>query len=241
MSYPTSQAYDPSRHVYSTASSYGHYPAHQYGSVQPSPSVKNEMAPPTRAGAENDQAENKVHEAYPGHSDDAEHEGEYTHTSASYGAARRLDTLISDTPAGPVHSDPSHISPEMTHSPQRNGSGRATPRTATTASGYTGYATPQRAAQLPSSNLYNVMSNDARANGPESYPSQQGYQPQQQAHYPSMNGMSSSQKRVRDVDDNEDQYGRPMNSPGGLKRQRTDGSNMGARPTSKPQSVKPVR
>lgn len=121
----------------------------------------------------------------------------------------------------------------MTHSPQQNGSGRATPRT-TTAS-YTGYGTPQRG-QLPSSNLYNVMSNDNRTtNGAEGYPSQ-NYQSQQ---YPSMNGISGT-KRMREVEDSDEQFAR-MGSPGAnLKRQRTDGGNV-SRPISQPHSVKPVR
>lgn len=172
--------------------------------------VKADISGQARAGAENDHGDSKT-DGYANHAD-GETEG-----------------------AG--HHDSAHMQSQMADSPQQNGSGRATPRTTNT---YAGYTTPQRAAQLPSSNLYNVMSNDGRSqNGPDSY-SSQGYQPQQ-PHYPSMNGLSNSNKRVREVDDSEDHYARSMSSPGGgLKRQRTDGS-MNNRPISHPPPVKPVR
>ncbi|QIW98758.1 hypothetical protein AMS68_004276 [Peltaster fructicola] len=208
ISYADGQHYDPSRAVYSTPT-YNQYPSsQQYGHAG---HVKADLSGQARAGAENDHADSKT-DGYPNHAD-----GETD---------------------GPAHHDPTHISTEMTSSPQQNGSGRATPRTTT----YGEYATPQRGAQLPSSNLYNVMSNDGRStNGAESY-APQSYQPPQ-SHYPSsMNGLSNSNKRVREVDDSEDQYGRGMNSPGGgLKRQRTDGAALNSRPISHPPPVKPVR
>jgi protein SOK2 len=201
--------------------------------MQPSPSVKNEMAPPTRAGAENEHADHKGHDTYASQQDaEGEHEGEYTHQSASYGARKSSYSGNPNPPPGTIHSDSSHISPEMTHSPHQNGgSGRATPRTAAP---YSGYNTPQRASQLPSSNLYNVMSNDARAgtaNGQESYPAQ-GYAGQQ---YASMNGVPQSNKRNRDTDGDEDQYGN------GLKRARTEVGPVSARPIAQPHSIKPIR
>lgn len=125
--------------------------------------------------------------------------------------------------------DPSHISPEMNNSPQQTGSGRATPRTA---ANYSGYSTPQRGAQLPSSNLYNVMSNDARAgapNGAEQYP-QQAYAVQQ---YTAMNGAPGSNKRGRESDD--EPYAN------GIKRSRTEGAPGGARPIAQPHSIKSGR
>lgn len=236
MQYPTTQAYDGSRPMYTAApgSAYSQYAGSQYGQVPPGSSVKTEMAPPARAGAEGEHADHKAHDAYQNqHDGDGEHEGEYTHTSASYGARKASYHSLPNGPLGPVHSDPSQISPEMTHSPHQNGSGRATPRTTT----YPGYSTQQRA-QLPASNLYSVISNDARAgapNGAEPY-QPQGYTTQ----YPSMNGMPQSNKRGRDMDD-EDQYGRPL-SPNGIKRARTDaGSVSAARPLTQQQPVKPIR
>ena len=241
LQYQTSQPYDSARPMYAQPTAYGPYSQSsmpRYGAVQASPSaVKHEMGPPARAGAENEHPESKPHDGYGSHQDaDGEHEGEYTHTSASIGARSFAYNYKPNTVVGPVHSDPAHISPEMTHSPHQNGSGRATPRTTATYS--TAYTTPQRASQLPSSNLNYVMSNDARAgaqqNGTDPYAAPGAYQP---AHHPSMNGIPPSNKRGRE-DEQEDPYGRPLSAGGdaGLKRQRTDPGAM--RPISQPQSVK---
>ena len=238
--YQTTQSYDPSRQMYSAPSTYGGYaPNHtmnRYGGIQSSPGgVKTEMGPPVRAGAEIEHHDNKAHAVYGGQQDaEGEHEGEYTHTSASYGARRPSYNYKPNPAPGPLHSDPSHVSPEMTHSPHQNGSGRATPRTANPYGGYA--AAPQRPGQLPSSNLSYGMSSDARAsapNGPESYPAPGGYQAPQ---YQSMNGAPPSNKRMREMDDDQDPYGRPLSAGGdGLKRQRTD---PGSRPISQPHSIK---
>ena len=238
--YQTSQAYDNSRQMYSAPTTYGGYAAQQqnmnrYATVQSSPGVKSEMGPPARAGAEHEQHESKAHGGYGGHQDaEGEHEGDYTHTSASYDARRPSYNYKPNPAPGPMHSDPSHVSPEMTHSPHQNGSGRATPRTANPYAGYT--TAPQRGATLPSSHLSYGMSADTRPgapNGPESYPAPSAYPPQ----YPSMNGAPPpSNKRMREVDDEGDPYNRPMSAGGdGLKRQRTDPSS---RPISQPHSIK---
>ncbi|KAJ8605040.1 hypothetical protein MRB53_041552 [Persea americana] len=208
ISYPQSQPYD--RNVYSNPPSYSQYPAQQY---QHPANIKTDMSQ-ARGGAENEHTDTKP-DGYSAHAD-GEQEGEYTHGSASsmIKASKSLTKAVGHV----VHADSTQISPEMTHSPQQNGSGRATPRTA---NNYANYSTPQRGQQqLPSSNLYNVMSNDARAqNGSESYQPQSYPAPQ----YPAMNGIPpSSNKRMRE-DDNEDQYARQLSSPGGgIKRQRTD-------------------
>jgi len=239
--YQTSQPYDSSRQMYSAPSAYGAYPPQQqhmtrYGGMQSSPE-NGKMGPPARAGAENEHHDSKSHPGYAGQQDaEGEHEGEYTHTSASYDARRPSYSYKPNGASGPIHSDPSHVSPELTHSPHQNGSGRATPRTANP---YGGYATtPQRAAQLPSSNLSYGMNNDTRGgapNGAESYPQQGAYQ-QQQPHYPSMNGAPTSNKRMREIDDEQEPYGRPVSSgENGLKRQRTD---PGSRPIAQPHAVK---
>ncbi|KAK1072480.1 hypothetical protein LTR74_002516 [Friedmanniomyces endolithicus] len=239
--YQTSQPYDGSRQMYSAGPAYGHYPPQQpmarYSGVQSSPSgVKHEMGPPARAGAENEAGEHKAHDGYASQQDaEGEHEGEYTHTSSSYGARRYSYSDIANTRSGPIHSEQSHISPEMTHSPHQNGSGRATPRTANP---YQGYSTPQRASQLPSSNLNYVIGNDTRGgapNGTEPYPAQAGYPTQP---YPPTNGNGpQSNKRMRE-DDQDEAYNTPMSAGGdpSLKRQRTDPA-MG-RPISQPHSVK---
>ncbi|KAG9968059.1 apses-domain-containing protein, partial [Aureobasidium melanogenum] len=53
--YQTSQAYDNGRQLYSAPSQPSQY-GPRYGQLQPSPYIKNEMAPPARAGAEADHA-----------------------------------------------------------------------------------------------------------------------------------------------------------------------------------------
>lgn len=237
----TSQAPYNSQY-YSAPGSYGQY-SHQpamsrgYAPIQQSPGgVKTEMGPPARAGAESEHADSKPHDGYSSqHDAEGEHEGEYTH-SASYGARRPLYTPNPNVMPGPVHSDPSHVSPEMTHSPHQNGThGSSTPRTTST---YTGYSTTPRQSQLPASNLNYVMSNDTRAgaaNGPDpAY--QSGYQAAPQ--YP-VNGAMHSSKRGRD-EDQEDPYGRPISASGdaSIKRQRTDPGVGMARPISQPQSAK---
>ena len=84
------------------------------------------------------------------------------------------------------------------------------------------------------------MGNDTRAgaqNGPETYPAPAGYHGAPQ--YPSMNGVPQSNKRMREVDDEQDPYGRPMSAGGdGIKRQRTDPGPPAGRPISQPHSVK---
>ncbi|KAI7345556.1 Cell pattern formation-associated protein, partial [Hortaea werneckii] len=240
MQYQTTQPYDSARSMYSQPASYGQYAQPgmgRYGGVNSSPTaVKHEMGPPARAGAENEHLENKARDGYAVQQDaEGEHEGEYTHTSASFGARRFSYNYNPNGALGPVHSDQHHVPPEMTHSPHQNGSGRATPRTAAPYAAYT--STPQRASHLPSSNLNYVMSTDARAgaqqNGTDPYAPQVAYQPPPQ--YPPITSLPPSTKRGRE-DDSEDPYGRPMSAGGDLKRQRTDSGAM--RSMSQAQPVK---
>lgn len=231
MQYQTSQPqYDNHRQMYSAPAPYSQQYSQQpsmnrYGQMQTSPAdVKTEMGPPARAGAENEHSESKPqHDGYGGQQESAgEHEGEYTH-SASYGV-RRPSYSYNPNPAPGSEQLPT----EMTHSPHQNGAGRSTPRTTAPYAGYN--TTPQRAGQLPTSNLNYVMSNDARAGAPNGHES--GYQTYQPSPvYPPSNG-----KRNREVDeDQEDPYGRPLSS-NSIKRQRTD--PIAARPISQPQSIK---
>lgn len=240
MQYQTSQPYDSSRQMYSAPAAYAGYPSQphmpRYPGMQSSPgSIKTEMGPPARGG----EHESKHHEGYGPHDADGEHEGEYTHSSGSYDARRPPYAYKPNAAPGAMHPDSTHVSPEMNHSPHGNGSGRATPRTAVPYAGYT--TTPQRQGQLPASNLAYVMGNDARAgapNGQESYPPSSAYAPA--PHYPTMNGPSPSNKRMREVDDEQDVYGRPLSAGGdnGAKRQRTDAGMANSRPIAQPHSVK---
>ncbi|KAH0258384.1 apses-domain-containing protein, partial [Aureobasidium melanogenum] len=223
--YQTSQGYDNGRQLYSAPSQPSQY-GPRYGQLQPSPYIKNEMAPPARTGVEADHAiDQKPQDGYTNHSgnhDDAEgeHEGEYTHASGPYGGNRASYAYATPATTASLHSDQTHMSSDMTGSPHHKASGGATPRT--TNSYHAGYTTPQRPQQLQS-NLFSVMS-DNRPNGPDMYGQPghvygQGYQP--------VNGM---QKRMRD-DDVDDRYNEDSD---GLKRRKTvrEGSAGIGRPRS---------
>ncbi|KAF2457466.1 hypothetical protein BDY21DRAFT_285807 [Lineolata rhizophorae] len=245
--YQTTQGYDSQRPMYTAppVQQPAPYSSQQYSRPMQSANYpKNEMAPPTKIGPEEPAApdskppesllthvppEQVGHAA--GEEGEHEHESEYTHTSAPYNASRPAYGYNPAPPAPALHGEHPHLSPEMTGSPShQNGSGRATPRTTSTAQSQwpPSYSTPQRAPQPPSSNLYAVMDNRGPPNGSataETYaaPStmQTGYA---SAPYGAANGASSN-KRMRE-DDDQDQYARPENgevSPDvdGLKRRKT--------------------
>lgn len=220
--YQTSQAYDASRQVY-TAPPIQQYPSQygrQFGGPLPSSGLpKAEMAPPPRAG----EADPQDAKAQPPHGEEeAEHEpeSEYTHTSAQYNG--RQGSYSYNPNAGGV----ARVSDDVTASPHQNGSGRATPRTATAPEpqwqpGYAAQAGPQ----APASNVYSVME-PRGANGETFTP------------YPStyVNGTLPSTKRVRELDDDEVDEG--------LKRQKTlheEGGPVGGgsspfNPTNRPRA-----
>ncbi|KAI9848419.1 MAG: hypothetical protein M1837_000214 [Sclerophora amabilis] len=184
-----------------------------------------------------------------------EHEVEYTHdNSAAYNANRGPYSYNPGPAVGPLGGEHPHLSPEMTGSPNNQSApGRATPRVSGGAASqpqWSGsYHTPPRP-QAPSSNLYNVMSNDQHGSSansasagegyssqpalgssiPTGYPSQQQQQQQHQPQpQPIMNGSSSSNKRVRELDDDSGERGSRPTSRGplgdvngeGLKRRKT--------------------
>ena len=66
---------------------------------------------------------------------DHDHENEYTHDNSAYDA-NRAPYSYSAPPVASMPSDHAHLSPEMTGSPHQAASGRATPRSAVTGSGY---------------------------------------------------------------------------------------------------------
>ncbi|KAI9688829.1 MAG: hypothetical protein M1822_001186 [Bathelium mastoideum] len=198
--YPASQPYDSSRQLYTAPAQPGQY----------------DSQPPL--SREQDTAHDHEH--------DYKHEPEYPHTSAQYNSTRAPYAYNANSAAGALPNE--HISPEMTGSPSHpNGSGRATPRTAAAAPPQwaSGYSTPQRSAQPPSSNLYNVMSNETRSapNGASAgdYSSQGSYGA---SAYQTPNGAASTNKRVRELDDDgADDYARPgsRDTIDSLKRRKT--------------------
>ncbi len=248
--YQTSQAYDSTRQLYTApAAQQGQYSSQQplprYGqALQPSPYIKNEMAPPTRSGAEGEhQPDAKPTDGLipqgaeavghgPGDEEaEHDHEAEYAHNGASYNGGRSSYGYNPNPPAA-LHSEHSHLPSDLGGSPHQNGSGRATPRSSQTqwSGSYNG---GQRAQQPPSSNLYSVMS-DTRGtttNGNAAADAYQGSSGLPAAYsnqpYPSTNGAVSSNKRAREDDDEADPYGRPSSrGPVGddvesLKRRKT--------------------
>jgi protein SOK2 len=241
ISYTPGQNFDNSRPMYS-----GPPPqAGQYAQGQPMMGYrqdgrypKTEMAPPSRISDVPDEGEvkqadgmmpqNNEQVAPPPAGSESDHDNEYTHSSAPYNGNRGPYGYNPNGAAGSMHPDHAHLSPEMTGSPHQNGSGRATPRSATTGQPQwnSGYPTPQRQAP-PSSNLYNVMSDPRGApNGNAAHDAYQGPGAVSQyanQGYSSTNGVNSSGKRGRDEED-QDPY-RPDSvqgdDMGGMKRRKT--------------------
>jgi protein SOK2 len=234
MSYPSAQSYDGSRPIYSAPPSQpGQYPTQgqsMMGYRNDGQYPKTEMAPPSRITEVPDENEVKPNEsndqasAPNGGEADHEQDHEYTHSNTPYNGNRSSYAYNPNGAQGAMHHDHPHLSPEMTGSPHQNGSGRATPRTTTTGQAWSsGYPTPQRQ-NLPSSNLYSVMSSDPRAasngNAPHNgYPGPTQYASQG---YPASNGMGSA-KRSRDDEDQEAYRPDSVQSDdmGGLKRRKT--------------------
>ncbi|KAI1865901.1 uncharacterized protein JN550_008159 [Neoarthrinium moseri] len=223
-SYPQgTQSYDASRGVYNASGpQQSPYPPtntspQDRNSYGQSNYMRGDMAPPSGRPAGPGEQDVKppngmIHQGQPGEQlpqstgeDEADHEAEYTHDSGAYDASRNAYNYN----APPVASlSGEHVSGDMAGSPgHQAGSGRATPRTTNPSQGYysqqTGYNTPPRVA--PSSNLYNVMSNDrGTTNGAPSdvYGSQNDMGAMQNGYVPPiMNGAPGAMKRGRDEDD----------------------------------------
>jgi len=213
--YQSHPSYDISRPMYSAAAPQQAQYATQQGyppKATPLPSTyKQDMGPPATRGpgsrTDSEHGDSKA-DVYSqgneqvGHADaDHEHDPEYPHNTASYGAHRDSYNGYS---SGSMHEQ---ASAKVNGSPShQNGSSHGTQHSAngTQQQWSTGYHTPPRAP--PSSNLYNPMS-DARgsvSNGnssadPYSSATIHPYAPTQQ------NGVAPSTKRMRD----DDEYSRP--------------------------------
>jgi protein SOK2 len=214
---------------------------------QPNQYVKNEMGPPLArtSGGEPDHHDNKdVSNSYHhnqgqgqvdhAHEDENDHEAEYTHGNPSTYDANRAAYNYNAPPVGSITGEHQHLSPEMnTGSPNHPASGRATPRTTASSQPYyshqqPGYNSPPRVQQQPSSNLYNVMSSERGtangAHGNDVYTPQSndlgGQLTNGYTHQPIMNGISQSNKRGRD-DEDERPDSRGPGGADGLKRRKT--------------------
>nr|XP_036589383.1 apses transcription factor [Colletotrichum truncatum]KAF6801388.1 apses transcription factor [Colletotrichum truncatum] len=241
------QQYDNSRPMYNAPTQQSPYqttnPASQDRSVygQSDPYAKNDMGPPsarpTTSGTQDQKPANGIMHAdqngqavaQPAGDEEAEHEhdAEYTHDSGAYDASR-TSYNYSAPAVGSLPTDHQHLSPEMTGSPNHPpASGRATPRTAAAPQPYysqqTGYSTPPRVPQQPSSNLYNVMSSDRGSapgnSGNDVYQPQADMGSMSNGYASQMNGGAGGIKRGRDEDDD---LQRPLSGGGmDLKRRKT--------------------
>ncbi|KAJ9209244.1 hypothetical protein DTO166G4_9163 [Paecilomyces variotii] len=217
-SYQSQSGYDSSKPYYSAApQSQAQYAPQQssmpsYGQTLPPASyIKNEMAPPPGRGvggqSETDQGDVKPDRyvqgnGHVGHGAGEaetvqEHGTEYLQDgSAAYNTNRGSYTYTGNPSVAALTADHSHISPDMTASPShQNGADRLTPRTGGSQPQWApGYNTPPRA---PANSLYNIVS-DTRGTAPNG----DAYSTTNSApSYSALNGSLSSNKRLRDDDD----------------------------------------
>ncbi|KAJ5088081.1 hypothetical protein N7456_011697 [Penicillium angulare] len=220
--YQPQSGYDSSKPYYSAPpQSHSQYAPHtpmtqpgisSYGQSLPQslPNVnylKSEMAPPTgRApGAPESEAPELKSDRYSqSHGDESvpQQEPEYLQDQgAAYGSNRGSYTYTTNPSVGSLTGEHSQLTPEMTSSPQQNGSGRMTPRTSVSGPPphwTSGYNTPPRPSAATT--LYNAVS-DTRgtpANG-DPYSMASSTTPV----YSTVNGSlgGSGGKRKRDDDD----------------------------------------
>ncbi|KAL8687655.1 MAG: hypothetical protein Q9218_006235, partial [Villophora microphyllina] len=252
-SYQSQQPYDATKTMYPAANAQqGQYTSQQpmqpnnmarYASLPSTTYMKHEMGPPTGRITEIDEHSAKQEPYTHNHASaavghgageeeaDHEHDTDYSHdNNTAYAANRAAYGYNTGSNLGSLQGEHPHLSPEMTGSPsQQNGSGRVTPRNSAGSQGQwtAGHQTPPRAAY--SSSVYNPIS-DARgslSNGTSSV-SAYGTGAIQSAYAPTqMNGASSSNKRMREDDDQD--YGSRPASRGGdmdaMKRRKMGGDS----------------
>ncbi|KAI2787822.1 Cell pattern formation-associated protein stuA [Penicillium oxalicum] len=185
---------------------------------QPLPNVnsylKNEMAPPGSRTADHESSDLKNDRYAQGSGSDRygqdasaesvqDQESEYLQDQSSTYNNRGSYTYTTNPSAAALSGEHSQLTPEMTGSPQQNGSGRMTPRTSISGPAphwASGYNTPPRPPLAPS--LYNAVS-DTRGT-----PANGGSDPYSMAsasapvYSTAMGGsMGSGNKRMRDDDD----------------------------------------
>lgn len=177
--------------------------------------LKNDMAPPTGRAPETETSQLKSdryaqsngpdrYAQTDGSSDAVQgQEPEYLQDQGSAYNNRESYTYTTNPSVGSINGEHSQLTPEMTGSPQQNGSGRMTPRTSVSGPAphwASGYNTPPRPAAATT--LYNAVS-DTRgtpANGAsDPYSMASTSTP---VYSTTMNGnMGSGNKRMRDDDD----------------------------------------
>ncbi|KAL4942004.1 hypothetical protein BDV06DRAFT_170651 [Aspergillus oleicola] len=215
-SYQTQSAYD-SKPYYSTApSAHPHYAPQQpltqqpmapYGqSMQPSSYASRDMGPPSHRGsighAEEADVKQERYAPSSGHvggaASETEQEPEYVQHDSGYSASR--GSYYTPNPSvGGLAGDHSQLTPDMTGSPQQNGSGRMTPRTSGAAPQWApGYSTPPRP---PASSLYNIVSDTRGTSGVNGTTSDNYSVASNSGYSTGLNGSLGSNKRMREDDD----------------------------------------
>ncbi|KAL5335022.1 hypothetical protein BJX70DRAFT_335839 [Aspergillus crustosus] len=182
-----------------------------YGHSMPAnPYIKSEMAPPSAGRgsvghADSDPADVKS-ERYAqtgghvgGGTSETEQEPEYVQHDTGYSTGRG-SYYTTNPSVGGIAVDHPQLTPDMTGSPQQNGSGRMTPRTSGAAPQWaSGYTTPPRPAAA--SSLYNIVS-DTRGTSASNGTTSDNYSVASNSGYTTgLNSSIGSNKRMRDDDD----------------------------------------
>lgn len=217
-SYQPQSGYDSKPYYSAAPSAHPHYAPQQplppqpmapYGHSMPSSYMKGDMAPPSsqRGSISHPEPDSDVKsERYAhssghvgGGSSEAEQEPEYVQHDNGYNTSRG-SYYTTNPSVGGLPGDHSQLTPDMTGSPQQNGSGRMTPRTSGAAPQWApGYSTPPRPAAA--SSLYNIVS-DTRGTSATNGTTSDNYSVASNSGYSTgLNGSLGSNKRMREDDD----------------------------------------
>lgn len=232
--YQSQQGYDNSKHYYShTPNSSNDYSQQSSGNRYDQGPYKSNMGPPSAPGGgpngDHNDHKNDHYSQAPGVAHPMEHGANEHHDSAYInGNANAYDANRNAYTYGSATGHP-HLSPEMTSSPQQNGSGRGTPRTMPAAQPQwpTDYQTPPRS---NTGNMYNAVG-DTRSSNPPS--SGDNYA----SSYPSA-PMTAGTKRGRDDDD------RPSSRDYGVydtKRRKTGPQEQFGMPLAPPPHMQAIK
>ncbi|KAL4903708.1 cell pattern formation-associated protein stuA [Aspergillus multicolor] len=176
-------------------------PMAAYGHSVPTSSYRD-MAPPSSqrgsiAGLETDVKTERYGEGNVAKTEPEE--PEYAQPDSGYNPGRG-SYYTTNPSVGGLAGDHSQLTPDMTGSPQQNGSGRMTPRTSGAAPQWApGYTTPPRPAAA--SSLYNIVSDTRGTSGANGTTSDNYSVASNSGYSTGMNGSMGSNKRMRDDDD----------------------------------------
>ncbi|KAL4869995.1 hypothetical protein BDV12DRAFT_68347 [Aspergillus spectabilis] len=218
-SYQPQSGYDSKPYYSAAPPAHTHYapqpltqqPMAPYGhSMQASSYIKSDMAPPSagrgsvgHADTEPADVKTERYAQSSGHvgggTSETEQEPEYVQHDSGYSTGRG-SYYTTNPSVGGLAGDHSQLTPDMTGSPQQNGSGRMTPRTSGAAPQWaSGYTTPPRPAAAGS--LYNIVS-DTRGTSATNGTTSDNYSVASNAGYSTgLSGSLGSNKRMRDDDD----------------------------------------